>query len=290
VNPFVVSGPATISFSGGRTSAFMLHQVLEANGGLPPGVHVLFANTGDEHPGTLDFVSECSSRWSVPIHWLEFRERSRSYKAKTRIGDNRGEAGEMLIHEVDFVEVDHATATRDEGETNPIDRIIDQKHYLPNPVTRFCTEFCKLWPIINWLDRVAGYGLETTHVIGIRADEPRRVAKRRAQAHTVPWDAELPLADAGIGKVDVMAFWKKQPFDLNIPRGYGNCVTCFEKGAANLYAIIGRSPAFAQRQINREKRIGGVFLTGRPFASMIRQGNLALDEPEDVEINCSCTD
>ena len=64
-----------ISFSGGRTSGFMLHEILQANGGLPDRAKVLFANTGREMPETLDFVHECSERWNVPITWLEYARR-----------------------------------------------------------------------------------------------------------------------------------------------------------------------------------------------------------------------
>ena len=39
---YKMTGPALISFSGGRTSGFMLHNILEANGGLPKDVHVVF--------------------------------------------------------------------------------------------------------------------------------------------------------------------------------------------------------------------------------------------------------
>jgi hypothetical protein len=48
-NPYLITGPALISFSGGRTSAFMLRQILDAHGGtLPDDVVVAFANTGKE--------------------------------------------------------------------------------------------------------------------------------------------------------------------------------------------------------------------------------------------------
>ena len=48
-DPYLITGPALISFSGGRTSAYMLKMILDAHGGtLPDDVHVCFANTGKE--------------------------------------------------------------------------------------------------------------------------------------------------------------------------------------------------------------------------------------------------
>ena len=45
-----------ISFSGGRTSGYMLYKILEANNGLPSNAKVIFTNTGREMEQTLDFV------------------------------------------------------------------------------------------------------------------------------------------------------------------------------------------------------------------------------------------
>ena len=61
-NPFKIDGPTCISFSGGRTSAYMLWRVLQSNGGLPADALVLFCNTGKEDEATLDFVRECAER------------------------------------------------------------------------------------------------------------------------------------------------------------------------------------------------------------------------------------
>lgn len=62
-NPYRITGPALISFSGGRTSAFMVWNILQAHGGtLPDDVVVAFANTGKEREETLRFVHECGSR------------------------------------------------------------------------------------------------------------------------------------------------------------------------------------------------------------------------------------
>lgn len=72
-DPFRITGPAIISFSGGRTSGYMLWRILQAHGGtLPEDVIVTFANTGKEREETLRFVHDCGTHWNVPIVWLEY--------------------------------------------------------------------------------------------------------------------------------------------------------------------------------------------------------------------------
>ena len=46
----------------------------------------------------------------------------------------------------------------------------------------------------------------------------------------------MPLADMGVKRADVNAFWKKQAGRLEIPADgqLSNCVFCYLKGAANL--------------------------------------------------------
>jgi hypothetical protein len=107
--------PTGVSFSGGRTSAYLLWRILEANGGLPQNVKVCFANTCKEAEASLRFVRECGLRWQVPITWLEYRD------------DSQG-----------FAVVDFASASR-LGE--PFEALIRKRRYLPNPVARLCTAY-----------------------------------------------------------------------------------------------------------------------------------------------------
>ncbi|SEU10246.1 Phosphoadenosine phosphosulfate reductase family protein [Pseudomonas graminis] len=221
MSPYKMSGTTVVSFSGGRTSAYMLRQVLDNNDDLADLI-VTFANTGKEHPATLDFVQECSERWSVPIVWLEYRD------------DERG-----------FAIVDYQSASRD-GQ--PFEELIRKRSYLPNPVTRFCTIDLKIRVIHKYL-RMVGCSTEETPVdmmTGIRADEPRRVAKirhRKTTSESKHATMVMPLADAGVGVRDVTDFWKAQPFDLMLPTINGrtlegNCDLCFLKGAKQVYSII----------------------------------------------------
>src|SRR5580704_16732204 len=107
MNPYLINGPALISFSGGRTSAYMLHEILSAHGGkLPDDVHVCFANTGKEREETLRFVHECSVRWGVHVNWIEYRDNAEGFEV-----------------------VGYNSASRN-GE--PFQAIIDKKKRLPN--------------------------------------------------------------------------------------------------------------------------------------------------------------
>lgn len=205
-------GNVQISFSGGRTSAYMLHQIVEANGPLPDRVQVVFANTGREMPETLDFVHECGERWGVKIVWIE--------------RDGNGGPGRK------FRTVSHNSAARD-GE--PFEDMIlhGTRPYLPNPASRHCTSDLKIRPARDYL-RSLGWN-HWNAAVGIRADESHRLAKPQKER----WQVWRPLVDAGVAKHDVTAFWSRQPFDLRLlnvkgSTPQGNCDGCFLKSEANI--------------------------------------------------------
>ena len=203
MNPYTLpDGNVQIAFSGGRTSGMMLHHILEANGGLPNRVRVVFSNTGREMPETLDFVAECGERWGVPIVWVEYDPDQR-YRVVTR-----------------------ETAATD-GE--PFEALIRHRGILPNARARFCSGQLKA--------RCAGHYLKDlgwkhwTAAVGIRADEAQRASKKPPRERYVNW---YPMVDAGHNKHDVAAFWRAQPFDLRLPNRngttpLGNCDVCFLK-------------------------------------------------------------
>jgi 3'-phosphoadenosine 5'-phosphosulfate sulfotransferase (PAPS reductase)/FAD synthetase len=273
-NPYLIEGPALISFSGGRTSAYMLFKILEAHGGtLPDDVVVVFANTGKEREETLRFVHECGSRWGVPIVWVEFLMRS-------------GPAAER--YEV----VGFNSASRN-GE--PLARLIASKKYTPNSIARFCTEESKVNTIRAYLETERGMtgGLK---VLGIRHDEGGRLLKGYAKNAEGgdPWPRYYPLDKARVTKADVMAFWSRQDFDLGL-RGYeGNCDLCFLKGRGTLKALIRENPGAADWWIEQERIGKGRFVTEYSYATLKRE---VLEQPhlfeptpdDDYDAECGLT-
>lgn len=287
-NPYLIEGPAVISFSGGRTSGFMLKMILDAHGGkLPDDVRVLFANTGKEMPETLDFVEECSQRWAVPITWLEY---DGGYGVSTK-----------------FKVVDYRTASRN-GE--PFALMIDQngKPFLPNAVMRLCTIRLKIEVI--WKYAISLGWDSFYNAIGIRADEHRRAAKIRANPSDGKKGIEriLPLVEAGVVVAQVGQFWSEQNFDLQLPNMngrtmHGNCDLCFLKGANQVLSLIREKPERALWWMEQERRVesawkfindGARFSKDRPsYAQMYRmateqQEMFPYDAPA-IE-DCSCTD
>lgn len=292
-DPFKITGPAVISFSGGRTSGYMLWRILQAHGGaLPPDVKVVFCNTGKERPETLGFVERCSAEWGMPVVWLEYRYTETAYP--------QPDPATVLGHS--FAVVNYASASRN-GE--PFDAVIralggyrkacGKGPVLPNVVARFCTTEMKVRTLARYAG-IAGWGDGWSNAVGLRADEPKRVAKARASRN--PWEVELPLSDAGVGEPEVMAFWRAAPFDLQLESYEGNCDGCFLKSQGKLVKIFETRPELAAWWIEQEERTGQRFRKDRPsFAAMLERSqrqSLPMmgddDEPDLLEAACHCTD
>lgn len=242
MNPYTLPpGNVQIAFSGGRTSAYMLRKIMDANPGMVgnPDVQVTFQNTGREMPETLDFVAEVGGRWGVPIVWLEY-----------------------LPHAPHFQVVSHNSASRN-GE--PFDALIDKKQYLPNQQTRFCTIELKIRTAKRYL--VSLGWKRWVNTTGIRADEPNRLNKPPPKDRWTTWN---PLAVAGVSRHDVAAFWYAQPFDLRLPNvggncWLGNCDGCFLKSEAHVASLARDFPERAAWWEAAEARIGALETSkGRP--------------------------
>lgn len=264
-DPFRIAGPASISFSGGRTSAYMLWRVIQAHGGaLPDDVVATFANTGKEREETLRFVHECGSRWGVHIHWVEYR---------------RGKPG--------FEEVGFNSASR-EGE--PFAALIDGKGALPNWQARWCTGYLKVGAMSAFLKAKGWTPGEYAEVIGLRADELPRVAKMLGRNKTDGRRCLAPLWEGGVTKADVMAFWAAQDFDLQLKPGEGNCDLCFLKGRGLRKQLIRDNPGMADWWAEQEQKTGAWFDRRDRYAGLTAevgaQPDMFAEAAEEFDAEC----
>ena len=244
-SPYAIDGPAVVSFSGGRTSGYMLRRILDE--GLRPDVHVVFADTGQERDETYTFIRTVTARWDVGIAW---------------------------VHRPGY-----------------FTQLITDKQYLPNPVARFCTSALKIDPLRAFM---VDQGYDTwTNVVGFRADEGARVSRTRQREATTPdrWVSVFPLHDDGVTEADVDAFWKAQPFDLQLRKGEGNCTLCFLKGVSIRSAIMRDRPDLAQWWIDQERRTGGRFRSDAPTYAQLLNAPQFPEMADDLStIECFCHD
>jgi 3'-phosphoadenosine 5'-phosphosulfate sulfotransferase (PAPS reductase)/FAD synthetase len=151
-----------ISFSGGRTSAYMTKLLLD-NWSDRYDFIVTFANTGLEHPKTLEFIHNCDTHFGFNTVWLEAVVHHDKRSAPS--------------HKV----VTFGTASR-KGE--PFEEAI-KKYGIPNAAFPGCTRDLKLSPIKSYLKSLDIVEAEIPSAIGIRMDEKRRVNPKTAAARTL---------------------------------------------------------------------------------------------------------
>ena len=105
-------------------------------------------------------------------------------------------------------------------------------------------------------------------LIGLRSDEPRRVARVLARNALAGGDLErtkremtdgevvcVPLADAGVTNAGVLSFWTTRDWKLELPpdANLSNCVYCFMKGTAAIPNVV-RDTARADTILPQELR------------------------------------
>ncbi len=271
-DPYFLLGRSLVNVSGGRTSGYMLHRILQAHGGhLPSHVRAIFCNTGLEENETLDFLHEIETQWQIPLVWVEFQARN-SFRVVTYETAYRTEEPDV----------------RADGTVRPFNALIEQERYLPNQAQRICTKGMKILTAKRYARRL-GWKAHT-EVVGLRYDEPERVY--------------LPLAVDKVTKGDVLAFWAAQPFDLQLEEGEGNCYLCHLKDWPTLARLMRKKPQRTDWWIDREAERDATFRNPkreRPPYRVLRDMALAMSE-EDMErlaasgrknpatIPCTCTD
>lgn len=270
-----------ISFSGGRTSAYMLIKILDEIKAKNPVFDMLhsdpliaFANTGLEHPKTLDFVKKVSKyvleNYGLKVYFLE-------------AGGVVEEAGKKYRTKLELRREDFASMSR---RGQPAFNAVDEYGAF-GMAAPHCTREMKLAP----LNEFASYaGKNTIQAIGIRADEAGRVKLEPKKWY--PLATEWPTT-----KEMVLEFWKEMPFDLDIEERHGNCLFCFKKGWNKLVKNAQEFPqeldlmeAIYKRgcQTNKKQNKPDIpyFRQHRTFDDLRN----AIPDGDQTDISCDCGD
>ena len=276
--------PIIVSFSGGRTSFYLLLEEIIAK--YPARkIYVVFANTGEERPETLEFINEATLRYGIAVIYLE-----------AVVSPKKGIATTYRL-------VDYATAYRPEYSWNPdygrnygfdnplycskyadlmatrpaewghpFEAVI-AKYGIPNNSFGHCSRELKTQVIGGWIKgHFAPGGFQMA--LGIRADE----AEREGQW----W---YPLIESGVTKEQVRAYWNAQPFDLGLKDYEGNCGLCWKKGHNKNWTILEQYPVIGLWYLKMEQQYGMVTPDDSDRRRTAAMAPLPLLDTLDIEAN-----
>lgn len=200
-----MSIPQIVSFSGGRTSAYLVH-LMEQRRLAGEDVHYVYMDTGAEHKGTYEFIRKVAREWSINLICL-----------RVKVNPELGKANSYSIVSLDDI-----------GPDLQPWKDVCEKYGTPYVHGAFCTRTMKMEVFERYCRETFG---QYHTWIGIRADEQRRLKEREGVSY---------LADiSDFEKQDVLDWWKGQLFDLGIPEHLGNCVFCIKK-SVNKIALAAR--------------------------------------------------
>lgn len=195
-----------VTVSGGRSSAYMaikLHREYQHKFDM----HFVYANTGQEHPKTIEFLWNIFDKFGILIHLIEADVKEDGVGTKHK-------------------EVTWTTLSK-HGE--PFEEVI-KKYGLPNSGYMHCTRELKISPMN---DPMKKHGIKK-RTLGIRFDEPNRYKPKK--------DVLYPLYDWRDTKESINRWWSEQEFDLEIPDYLGNCTWCYKKSDRKLSLLATEHP------------------------------------------------
>lgn len=254
-----------VSFSGGRTSAYLVHLMEQKRKVDGLDVSYIFMDTGAEHQKTYEFVRNVSKHFGVEITCL-----------RVDVNPELGKGNSYKVVSIDDICQD----------LQPWKDMI-KKYGVPYYGGAFCTDRMKLGPFTKYCNDNFGKSGYTT-LLGIRFDEPNRILgkdlyvmlgkamhvsyydciciyeciknygyrsvgwwlygcdrkvsieifklarklEKKIDSTNITYLAEL----SDFEKDDVLDWWSEQEFDLGIDEWNGNCVFCIKKSELKLAA------------------------------------------------------
>lgn len=222
-----------VSFSGGRTSAYLVYLIEEKRKlGLLDNTHYVFMDTGAEHPKTYEFIRNCVKYLGIEITCL-----------RVKVNPKHGVGASYQVVPLKNCKPD-------------LQPWYDytQKYGMAHVTMPKCTDVMKINPFTKYCNDTFGKGNYITW-LGIRTDEPKRIK----EIDGIKYLAEISDKD----KADILDWWAGRPFDLDLPEWLGNCVFCIKKGAPRIALAQIDEPQLAEDWESMVYRSGMYVTAGR---------------------------
>jgi 3'-phosphoadenosine 5'-phosphosulfate sulfotransferase (PAPS reductase)/FAD synthetase len=206
-----------VSFSGGRTSAYLVYLIesMRKSGEWTEPVEYIFMDTGAEHPKTYEFIKKCVEHFGIELTCL-----------RAVIPKEIGAGPTYKVIDI-----------KDIGFDLSIFKEFMAKYGNPTINRPICTDKLKTIPAVKYKNDKYGKGNHATWM-GMRIDEPRRLKgipdQLDAFTNVKPREYFYLAELSDFTKQDVIDWWSKMPFDLEITEHLGNCVFCIKKTSAKI--------------------------------------------------------
>lgn len=240
---------SVLSVSGGKDSTAMLLLAIEERG-MPPDFRAVFADTGNEHPITYDYVRYLSDETGINIEWVK-QDFSAEMQRKARFIDSTWRS-----QGIDDDICDRAIKLLSEPSGIPFLDMCLWKGLFPSVKARFCTQSLKIKPMYEQVCRPlldAGFNIECWQ--GVRADEsssrallPERDLVSRGANGAEHWNYR-PILEWKVE--DVFAMHRKHSIEPNplykLGMGRVGCMPCIMTRKDELLQISQRFPDQIER-------------------------------------------
>ena len=206
-----------VSFSGGRTSAYLVHLMEQKRKDSGWEVEYVFSDTGAEHPKTYDFIRQVVNHYGINLTIL-----------KAVVSSEKGIGIRYKIIPISEMGWDLSLMRK---MVNVYGNFTINRPNCTSKIKSDCQERYKK-------DK---YGKGNFNQwLGMRIDEPRRLkfinlnddmfTSKKLNPNNIRYLAEI----SDFEKSDVLEWWGKMPFDLQIEEHLGNCVFCIKKSSKKI--------------------------------------------------------
>ena len=273
-----------VTVSGGRSSAYAAYLIHTSPKYADYNKIYVFANTGQEHSETIEFLKNIEKHWGIDLIKIE------------------GVYSEVMGVGVKYKIVDYDNLSMNSEPYTECIKHLNKGEFSGLPFTEapYCSKYLKVIPCEKLANDVFGVG-NYVKVVGYRKEDmPKRITLSEAKADKKRIFPLITDFEYPVGLYELGLFWKTQPFQLHLKRELSNCLLCWKKGLPVLAEAL-KDPE-AKKQVDwwakKESQYGNVSFYDGSILDVVRKAKELQSMPkqqlleiqiDDEDNSCVCS-